>query len=124
MAYEAPGHKKVGVEASADLSASQFHAVKMSATGVELAGVGDAISGVLQNKPGALGQAAEVTADGESKAVAGAAVVRGVDLEVDASGRLITAANSGSYIVGEALEAAGADGDIMAVSLLDKGRVA
>ena len=124
MAYEAPGHKKTGVEASGDLSAAQFHCVKMSATGVLLAGAGHAISGILQNKPTAIGIAATVTADGESKAVAGDVVARGVDLEVDASGRLIPAVNSGSYIVAESNEAAAAAGDIMGVSLLDKGRVA
>ncbi len=123
MAFEGHGHKVVGVEAGADLSAAQYHAVKYNATGqAVLAGVGEALNGVVQGRPNVVGEAAELVVDGETKVVYGAAVAAGAQLEVNASGRFILAATSGARIVGTAILGGGADGDIGTASLQDLGR--
>ena len=89
--------------------------------GVDVASPGDPIAGILQGNP-TLGEAAEVGVDGESKAVAGAAVAKGALLEVNASGRLITASGTpGRHLVGFCMEAVGADGEIMTALLKDMG---
>ena len=71
--------------------------------------------GVLQNKPES-GQAASVAYGGLSKAVAGASISVWDNLTVNGSGRAITV-TSGSMCLGQAVEAAGADGDIITVLL-------
>lgn len=119
MSYEIKGFC-VGTEvASADLSSSQFLFSSFSATGVALAGAGEPADGVLQDAP-ASGESASVMVDGVSKVVAGAAVVKGAEVMSSAAGKGITA-TAGSNIVGRALEAAGADGDIIAVLISKQG---
>lgn len=125
MAFECIGSTIPGVEASADLSADQFKLVIIDSNGqAALAGAGVAVDGVLQNKPSAQGQAATVWGVGSvSKVVAGAAVAAGAAVTPDASGLAVTAA-SGDYILGRALEAATASGDLIAVWINQPGRVA
>lgn len=95
-AFEAPLFCVPGLNASADLSASQFRAVTVnSSSQVALAGTqGTVVVGILQNKPTAAGQAAQVMALGVSKVVAGATVAAGALVECDSTGRAITAVKS------------------------------
>ena len=121
MAYEGTLSTVPGVVASADLSTHQFKFMTLSSTGAALnTTAGGMCDGVLQNKPNALGVAASVAFSGVSKVVAGAAVAKGARVMSNATGKAITgvATNIG---VGRALEAAAADGDLIAVLLDTKG---
>lgn len=124
MAFEQPGFKPTSHTAKVDLDTKQFYCVKMdtvAGSDVVLAGDGDAILGLLQGKPKA-GQSAEIMSTGVSKAAAGAAFGRNVELASNALGKLITAA-SGKRIVATSVEPSGADGNIVSVQLLASGAV-
>tara|TARA_Y100000310_G_scaffold171492_2_gene171688 strand:+ start:2745 stop:3134 length:390 start_codon:yes stop_codon:yes gene_type:complete len=71
--------------------------------------------GVLTNKPNS-GQAATIAYAGETKVVAGGSVTVNVAVSTNSSGRA-TAAVSGDIIIGRALEAAGADGEVIRMLL-------
>ena len=117
MAFQIPNFKPGFATADADLSAKQFFLVKaVAGPAVDLAGDGEAVYAVVQNKPTS-GEEAEIMRQGISKCVAGAAVVAGVKVASDAAGKVITAV-SGKHPVGIALTAAGSDGDIISVDIL------
>lgn len=119
MSYEIPGFKLGTLKASADLSAKQYHFVSISGTGtVNSTGAGLGAVGVVQNKP-ASGEAAEIDCDGVTKVVAGAAITPGTEARVmsDANGAAITATAT-NKVLGVALEAATAAGQVIAVKLL------
>jgi hypothetical protein len=120
MAVENLG-KCLTFEASADLSTYQYRFVKTDANGqIELCGDGEAADGILQNKPAAAGRAAQVALPGcISKVVSGAVVAKNALVASDANGRAVTAV-SGDYILGKALEAAGA-ADVKIAILFQKG---
>jgi hypothetical protein len=123
MAYEGVLVAISGAEASADLSTHQFKFVTMTSTGAALNTVAKGlIDGVLQDKPNALAQPANVAFSGVSKVVAGAIVAKGALVMSDATGKAVTATSTG-YICGRALEASGADGDFISVLLDTKGYV-
>ena len=114
-------------KAGADLSGKQYFGVKFTAAnacdvaGASDAAGGEAVLGVLQNKP-TLNQAAEILTDGAiTRAVAGAAFAVGDPLKTDANGRFIksTAEAAGTlvHVIATALEAAAALGDIVEVQL-------
>lgn len=107
--------------ADADLSAKQYYGVKITSTGVALAGLGDPAR-PLQNKP-ASGEQCSLGQSGESLALAGAAFDRGVQLMINANGKYITA-TTGQKIVGESLEASAGDGSIVTISVIQNGEVA
>ena len=99
----------------------QFMAVRMSTvTDLTVLGctvAGQAILGVLQNKPSTL-EAADVGFMGVTKAVAGTTFGPGVDLMVDSSGAFTpytTAA--GQFRVGKSLETVSSVGQIFAMYL-------
>jgi hypothetical protein len=81
------------MNATADLSAKQFFAVKVDASNDEAVVIcsvqGERAYGILQNNPKA-GWSASAMVAGISKAVYGGTVTRGDQLMVDANGRLIT----------------------------------
>ncbi|MGB9886747.1 MAG: hypothetical protein ACPLRW_07115 [Moorellales bacterium] len=107
MAYEIPVEMMTRI-AGADLSNSQYLAVKVNASGqVVLAGAGENAIGILQNKP-ANGQAAQIMVLGESKAVYGASVTAGQNLAADASGKLVPASGEAA-VLAVALESGGAN---------------
>lgn len=115
-AYEVPGLKIGTLTAAADLSTYQFRCVKMTSTGINICGTaGEAVDGILQNKPAALGQEVALMCNGISKAVAGAAITKGAQVMTDTQGRVITAATAGSKIIGRALAAANNAGEIIPV---------
>lgn len=105
--------------AAADLSSNQYYAVKVNSSGqiALCSSAGEFVVGILQNKPTS-GQAADVRHSATTKAVAGAAITAGARVMTNASGKVITLATSGSIACGVALEAAGADGDIIEVALI------
>lgn len=124
MAYENVRNTVPGVDAAADLSAKQFFFVKMTATGVNLAGDGEHALGVLQNKPDALGKAATVASVGStSKVVTSGVVTQGDNVSSDANGKATESA-SGDYILGQALSTSAADGDLITVHITMPGRLA
>ena len=114
MAYENPG-MCVSLSAGEDLSAAQFHFVKLSAdnTVILCAAVTDVPAGVLQNKPSAAGQVAEVMLWGVSKLRVGAvALTYGLAVGTNATGEAVTelVAETTHYNVGRVLEGAAASG--------------
>lgn len=122
MAFEIPGFSFTR-DADADLTTKQFFCVKAAAGGeIALSGDGEAILGILQNDPNT-GEAGNVMSAGISKAVAGAAITEGDLIASDANGKIITAA-SADRTIGQALDAASADGDIIEVLLGSFGRIA
>jgi hypothetical protein len=109
--------------ASADLSSNQYYCGKITASGVALCDTqGEVVDGVIQNDPES-GQEVVLRVGGVSQVVANSAIAKGVDVTVGADGK-IEAAASGDYIVGETLEASGADGDIISLLITRPGRVA
>jgi hypothetical protein len=125
MAFESIRHTWPGVEAGADLSAGQFLAVVLNASGqAVLAGAGARVLGILQNKPDAAGKAATVSGPGATtKMVAGAAVALGADVTSNASGQAVTSA-SGNYIIGQCRTAAANSGELITVYVTQPGRTA
>ena len=118
MATESPLlHDGAQTTAAADLSSSQFLAVKITAARqVNLANTGgEFIYGILQNKP-LSGQAADVGFLGVTKAVAGAAFSAGAALMTDTSARVITATGT-NHRIATAIEAATAAGQLITVVL-------
>jgi len=117
VAYEGNLDVIPGVVASGDLSAHQFKFMAIGASGAALNTTeGAIVDGVLQNKPDAADKAASVASRGVSKVMAGAAVTKGALVMSSTTGKAITA-TTGKHAAGRALEAAGADGDLIAVSL-------
>jgi len=106
-------------EAEADLSAKQYYIMVLGtgANQVNAASAQGAASiGVLQNDPQA-GEAAMVRFLGTTKVVAGAAITKGARITTGATGKAEAAA-TGDYVIGRALEAAAADGDIIEIMLV------
>lgn len=109
-------------KAAADLSANQYYFVELSAA--QTVNVCNAITdvaiGVLQNDPNAAGAAATVAIEGTTKVVAGAAIAAGAKVAPTAAGKAQTAVTT-QFPRGIALEAAGADGDVIEILLLPIG---
>lgn len=109
------GLNLIGFEASGDLS--QFRFVRVDSNGqVGHAGAGEAAHGVLQNDPGAAGQAATVATlnGGVSKVEAGGSFNAGDEVTSDGSGRAV-AQTTGDAGNGIAVQGAGGSGDIVSV---------
>ena len=122
MAYEVPGLSLGTVDAASDLSAAanQFKFVNVTPTGIALnTTVGGNVAGILQNLPQA-DEPANVMHQGVTKVVAGAAIVVGAEISSDAASKAKTAVSS-EFIQGIALEAAAADGDLIAVLISKAG---
>lgn len=112
----------ISLEAGADLSAKQYYFVTVASDGqVDPTGDGARADGVLQNDPAAAGRIATVAVAGVSRVTAGDAITRGALVASDASGKAVTAAQN-DEILGLALAAAGADGDVIPVLLKFSGR--
>lgn len=123
MAEFGPLQTIPGLVAAVDLSAYQYRVMRLSAAktvnvasnNLGSSAVGLAV-GVLLNKPAAAGRAATVANEGTCKVVAGAAVTVDGPITHDGSGYAINAV-SGSIVIGRALEAAGAAGEIFTAQL-------
>lgn len=112
MAWEIPV-LDITLVAADDLSANQYHFVKVNADGqVELASDGEAALGVLQDKPGeatgVAGEAAAIRVYGVTKVVAGEAITAGNEVACDANGKA-KVADSGDRVLGVALIGGDAD---------------
>jgi hypothetical protein len=109
-------------KADADLSARQYRFVTATASnGCALAGANARALGVLQNKPKS-GEAAAIQTEGQTKVVAGGAFAVGDYVKSDANGKAVQvtgeAAGTIVELLGIALEAAAADGDIVEIQLI------
>lgn len=117
----------IAMKAGADLSAAQYHVVRIS-DGVDQVNIASldthsSMIGVLLNKPAASGRGASVAQSGKGKVVAGAAVSStGLFLTCNGSGRAI-AATSGDMCFGRNLETAAADGDVISAMLMTPFRL-
>jgi len=109
----------ISMKAKVDLSSSQYLFVKVSGDmEVDLAGDGENAIGVLQDKP-VLGDYGNVGVMGVSKVVASAIIAAGAKVASTAAGKAVTAVAT-KHVLGQALEAAAADGEIISVLLLAK----
>ena len=117
MAYQIPV-LDITLEAAADLSAKQFHFVKVSAANkVDVCtAITDAPIGVLQNKPTS-GQAANIRVLGISKLSANAAIAAGAILGSSTDSQAQTAVAT-NVVCARALEAAGAANVIISALVL------
>lgn len=105
-------------KAAADLSACQYHFVRLSAANaINIASLStnSGLVGVLLNKPQA-NEAGAVAYLGTSRITAGASITAGALITNNSSARAVAVA-SGGMAAGRALEAAGADGDVIDVLL-------
>lgn len=96
--------------ANVDLSTYQYH-IMVNSAGPRVergATLGEAVLGVLQNKPQS-GEHATVTCLGYSKVKAGGTIAAGGDFSVTASGTAVAVA-SGYYILGRALTSVASGG--------------
>jgi len=113
MAFEAPSFVIPGLKAEVDLSAKQFHFVKMTGDlQVNAAGSGESAVGILQNDPEVAGAAASVQHLGVSKLYVAATIAAGGLIMPDADGKGVVAASGEAAAI--ALEA-GASGDLLTV---------
>lgn len=116
----APG-EVITFEANGDLSASLYNVVYQTSTAHRVALLTTAASrqaiplGILQNKPNAAGDPANIKTRGLCIARAGAAVTAGRALTVDASGSVIHQDSAGQHCVGIARTGAGAAGEQIAM---------
>lgn len=102
----------VSANASADLSAKQYYAVKIDASGeIAVCGDGEPCVGSLLNKPDAQGKSASVQIGGIAKFVFSASVAEGTEVASDAAGK-ITAAVTGDSVIGVCFVDGGADGQV------------
>jgi hypothetical protein len=121
-----------GVSAAADLSASQYRAVKWDSTERRIAAITNANAerpiGILQDDPDAANKPADVAAFGMCRAQLGGTVTFGDKLACNNSGQLVTDAEvtGGGAVdlhhIAEALEA-GVSGDTVDVFLFNSDRI-
>jgi hypothetical protein len=125
MAFENPKVKVEGLQAAADLSTHQYKFVKVTAAEqVNIATVlGEAVLGVLQNKPDAAGRAAEVAISGSvTKVLSNAAIAAGARVTAAANAKATTALSTHNA-AGIALNASSAGDQLISVLLLPTGVV-
>lgn len=95
MAWKANLQTNGQMTAAADMSTHQYKAVKLTGDQLfNLAGVGEATFGILQNKPLA-GQAGNIATGGQTKAVAGGTIAAGADVTVGANGVIVAVVTAG-----------------------------
>lgn len=109
-----------GLVATGDLSAKQYFVVKASSTAgavkVATTPASDAVLGILQNDPKD-GEAAEVAFSGVVLALAENSVTFGAKLTCSSTGRVKVTTTAGDEVVGIALKASTAAGDLIPVML-------
>lgn len=115
----------ITVPASGDLSShlGKFVAVDSNGNAVLASVLGQHVLGVLQNKPTALGQAAEVAVVGSvAKVIAGASITAGAKVTTTAAGLAQTAVST-QTVVGTAMASAVLN-DLVPVLLDNEGVLA
>ena len=127
MAAYTEGQMKIGtLKAAADLSAKQYHIVKLaSATTVNVcSAITDVPIGVLLNNP-ASGEAAEICILGVSKIVADGTIAAGNLLGTSADGQadaIAAGSDTTVYTIGQAIGAASAGETFTALINVSSGR--
>lgn len=120
MAYEENLHVLGSLTAAADLSGSQYCAVKV--TGVNAVNITTAVSdfavGILQNAP-VSGGPAQIAREGITKVKVGAGVTAGDRLTSDGSGRAILTVTGGQRYFGIALETVTTANQLVSVLLVN-----
>ncbi len=108
----------ISMEAGQDLSTKQYLFIALASDGqIDPVGTAGAnADGVLQDNPAAAGRAACVGIAGVSKVVASAAISVGAQVSSTNAGKARTAVST-DRVLGRAMTAAAADGDIMTVLL-------
>lgn len=107
----------VGLTASATLATSQYKLVKLASTAgqvVVCSAATDAALGVLVNDPAA-GEAANIVVLGVAPALAEASVSAGDLLAASTTGRVKTTTTANNKVIGRALAASGAAGDLISI---------
>lgn len=124
MAFEHKPTADYSMPAAGDLSANQYRFAVCNSSGqAALSGAGVSTIGVIQNNDAdAANKAVALQKVGVSKVVAGAAVVAGVEVASDASGRAVTAA-TGNRVNGIALSGCSNAGEIISVALGASGQL-
>ena len=117
MSQSIKDFERTGV-ASEDLSSARYYIVQLDATGGIEKGESatDLLVGVLQNKP-ASGEAALYRFAGTTKVVASAAIAIGALVTTTSAGTAVTTTTDKDVVIGRALEAAAAAGDIIEIQL-------
>lgn len=126
MAFENGSVYIVGAEAAADYrtTSKQWYLMKKNSSDKRYALCdtdGEMFMGILQNKPGAAGDAADIMAFGVSKAVAGEVLTPGMLFGTDSSGRAKqvehtnTGADVGDYYGGHVIVGAAAANELCTV---------
>lgn len=122
-----------------DLSTKQFYFVKNSSgTAIVATAAGEPCLGVMQNDPAATGRVAEIATAGWCKVIAGEAITAGAPVKTHSDGTAYNAVKGrtntsdtgsstdallGSFVMGYAVTAAGAAGDIFIIDLCKPGSV-
>lgn len=131
MAFEVPLFSPGGLKANGDLSAKQYHFVKITGA-LEVGSAtadGEFCIGVLQNKPVAAGDAASVEMGGVTKVVVSEGITAGMFVGAANDGRAkvvehtSTGADTADWVLGQALETATQANQLIAVRLLNGYRV-
>lgn len=124
MAHEqVPEMFEYAQNAGADLSAKLFYLCRVDTDeDIILAGDGERVLGVIREAAVA-DKPVTVQYGGVAKVSAGAAFSAGVLLASDTNGQAVLA-TTGEFAIGIALQAAGAQHEIVSVALLQCGRVA
>ena len=111
----------ISLPASGDLSANQYRFHTITGGQATLVGtLGANADGVLQNKPSAANQAANLAIFGVVKVVASAAIAVNAQVASTNDGRAVTA-TTGNRVLGRALQASSAAGQIISVLLKLQG---
>lgn len=102
---------------TAGAALGQYLRVKIASGVLALAGITDKDVGVMRQASFASGNVVAVrlaSAQGTTKMVAAAAIVQGAEVYTAASGKVSVSAST-AFPIGIAMEAAGADGDVIEV---------
>lgn len=120
MAYE---QSLMNVTAKAGSAINKYYFMELSTSTEgqvdECNAATDKAYGVSQNSASASGESVDVMVKGITKVTAGAAISLGDYVGPNSSGKAVTKSVAGQRARGIALEAAGADGDIITILLVD-----
>ena len=115
-AYEADLVRQAFV-ADTDLEDYQYYAVEMDSDEeiILASDAGDFLFGVLQNEPDEAGKTADVALEGITKAVGGASINAGAQVQVGAGGKFVT--KTSGCLAGIAVTACGGDGQLFSLKI-------
>lgn len=115
--------QRISMPVAADYSAKQYYFMKVASGVATVAGDGEEAIGVLMDNPSAAADPGEIAIGGRVKVVASAAISVDAHLASTATGTAVTS-TSGDYILGFALSAATAAGDVIEMLFHPNGKTA